>query len=182
MEKHRQGGTASIGVKPVTEIGLDKPVAEMDDAERDAAKAKVIEALEAQQAEGNKNMLTILTESDEFPGEVKMRRPSLDEERQIGIRAAKYLQGQLGVDVKTENLAVFFATFDVCCDWSSAPEWFKPREMHDYRLLEFIYGRFATWLTTFRKFVPPEPKGDSESAKGEGEVVDSEPIQSPSNG
>jgi hypothetical protein len=92
-----------------------------------------------------------------------MHRPSLDEERQIGLRAAKYLQGVVGVDVRTENLAIFFATFDTCVEWESAPAWFKPREMYDYTLLEFIYGRFADWLRTFRRYSDVKPQGHSEA-------------------
>lgn len=145
------------------EVVLDKPLAEMTEEEKVAARKKVADALAEQAARGNKLYTDIVIDSGELQGTIQMKRPSLDEERQIGIRVAKYLQGAVGVDVKTENLAIFFATFDVCVVWETAPEWFKPREMHDYALLNFIYGRFAEWLRTFRGFVPPESQRDSEA-------------------
>lgn len=134
---------------------------------------KVVEELEAKVEAGKDSFLEVVIDNGPHQGTIRMHRPSLDEERQIGVRVAKYLQGAVGVDVKTENLAIFFATFDVCADWDSAPAWFKPREMTDYGLLNFVYGRFAEWLRTFRGFVPPEPSSDSEAPKGEEEVVDS---------
>lgn len=142
-----------------------KPLEEMDDVEKEAYKREVQEHLATQAAQGNSAVLDIVIDSGDLKGTIQMRRPSLDEERQIGIRVAKYLQGAVGVDVKTENIAIFFATFDVCTVWETAPKWFAPREMHDYALLEFAYGRFAEWLRTFRGFVPPERQGGSEAPK-----------------
>lgn len=156
------GPKVSMG-RPGEVLKPSKPMDEMDDVEREAYRREVQERLAAQAAAGNSNIVDIVVESEGYKGTIQMKRPSLDEERQIGIRVAKYLQGAVGVDVKTENIAIFFATFDVCVVWETAPEWFKPREMHDYALLNFIYGRFAEWLRTFRGFVPPEQQGDSEA-------------------
>lgn len=153
-------GKVTMGPGDVT---LEKPLSEMTPEEKEKARTDVIAKLAADAARGNKLHTDIVIESGDLQGTIQMRRPSLDEERQIGIRVAKYLQGAVGVDVKTENLAIFFATFDVCTVWETAPEWFKPRDMHDYELLNFIYGGFAEWLRSFRKFVPPERKGDSEA-------------------
>jgi len=145
------------------DVILEKPMSEMSDDEKEQARIKVRAKLAEDAARGNKLCVDIVIDSGDLQGTIQMKRPSLDEERQIGIRVAKYLQGAVGVDVKTENLAIFFSTFDVCVVWETAPEWFKPREMHDYALLNFIYGRFAEWLRTFRGFVPPESQGDSEA-------------------
>jgi len=174
--------------KPSVSIGkpgvdpLEKPAKEMSEAELEAAKKKVLAQMESQVASGNKFALEIPIDWEEFKGTIKLKRPSLDEERQMGLRVGKYLQGVVGVDVRTENLAIFFATFDVCVDWDSAPEWFKPREMFDYTLLEFIYGRFAEWLRSFRRYLPTESQGGGESPAGESEVVGAGPVQSSSNG
>ena len=140
-----------------------KPLDEMSEDEKVAIRAEVAERLSEEAASGNKLLFNIEVEDPRYPGAIQMKRPSLDEERQIGIRVAKYLQGAVGVDVKTENLAIFFATFDVCAIWETAPSWFKPREMNDYALVNYIYGRYAEWLRTFRGFVPPEPQGSSEA-------------------
>ncbi len=145
------------------DIKLEKPMSEMDETEKEALREKVRAKLAEDAARGNSLHTDIVVEGEVFKGTIQMKRPSLDEERQIGIRVAKYLQGAVGVDVKTENIAIFFATFDVCVVWETAPEWFKPREMHDYALIEFVYGRFAEWLRNFRGFVPPQPQGDSEA-------------------
>lgn len=152
---------------------LPKPVKDMTPEEKETTRKAVLEKLESQIAAGNKATIDIVIDSGEYQGTITMRRPSLDEERQIGIRVAKYLQGAVGVDVKTENLAIFFATFDVLVDWDNAPEWFKPREISDYALVNYIYGRFAEWLRSFRGFVPPEHQGDSEATAGASQVVDS---------
>jgi hypothetical protein len=146
----------SVSIGAPGDIALDKPVAEMSEADLKAAKEKVLDDLSKKVAAGNKMTLAIDVDFEEFKGTITMHRPSLDEERQIGLRTAKYLQGVIGVDVRTENLALFFSAFDVCVEWESAPAWFKPREMYDYSLLENIYGRFANWLTTFRRYVPAE--------------------------
>lgn len=144
-------------VKPV------KPMDEMSEQEKEDLRLEVLARLAAQAAQGNKAVLDIVISNGDLQGTIQMKRPSLDEERQIGIRTAKYLQAAVGVDVKTENLALFFAGFDVCVIWETAPEWFKPREMYDYALLNYIYGRWSAWLQEFRGFVPPETKGDSEA-------------------
>ncbi len=154
---------AKVSMGRPGDVILEKPMSEMSDDEKEQARIKVRAKLAEDAARGNKLCVDIVIDSGDLQGTIQMKRPSLDEERQIGIRVAKYLQGAVGVDVKTENLAIFFSTFDVCVVWETAPEWFKPREMHDYALLNFIYGRFAEWLRTFRGFVPPEPQGDSEA-------------------
>ncbi len=125
---------------------------------------------------GNQSHIDIEIDNGPMQGTIRMFRPSLDQERQIGIRVAKYLQGAVGTDVKTENLAIFFSTFDVVVDWDSAPDWFKPREMFDYGLLNYVYGRFADWLRSFRGFVPPESQADSETAGESSQVVDSKRV------
>ena len=155
--------TARVTMDKVDQIAKGKPMDEMSDEGKEKVRAEVVAKLAAQAALGNKLTLDIVIDSGELQGTIQMRRPSLDEERQVGIRVAKYLQGAVGVDVKCENLCIFFATFDVCVVWETAPEWFKPREMCDYALLNFIYGRFAEWLRTFRGFEPPEPEGDSQA-------------------
>ena len=154
---------AKVSMGRPGDVILEKPMSEMSDDEKEQARIKVRAKLAEDAARGNKLCVDIVIDSGDLQGTIQMKRPSLDEERQIGIRVAKYLQGAVGVDVKTENLAIFFSTFDVCVVWETAPEWFKPREMHDYALLNFIYGRFAEWLRTFRGFVPPESQGDSEA-------------------
>lgn len=156
--------TAKVSMgKPGEQIVLDKPLGEMTEDEKAKARAAVVAKLAEDAARGNKLTVDIVIDNGELQGTIQMRRPSLDEERQIGIRVAKYLQGAIGVDMKCENLCIFFAAFDVCCVWETAPEWFKPREMHDYSLLNFAYGRWAEWLRTFRGFVPPESQRDSEA-------------------
>lgn len=165
MSAQRKAPTVEMGdegaMKPPP-----KPVSEMSDGEKADYRKQVLADLESQTSAGNKNMLSIKLESGGYEGTINIRRPSLDEQREIGIRAAKYLQGVVGVDLRTDNLALFFATFDVLVDWNSAPEWFNPRKMFDYRLLEYVYGRWTSWVQSFREFVPPEQKGDSE-AKGD---------------
>lgn len=163
-------GTARMGAPipaplPIEDIELDKPVSEMDEAEKKAARDKVLAGLETRAALGNKDVFECVIESDTYNGVIKLKRPSCDEERRIGIRTAQYLNGQVGVDVKTENMAIFFATFEICVLWAETPEWFKPRQMpsSDYALLEFVYGGFAKWLGDFRSFVPRERPGDSEA-------------------
>jgi hypothetical protein len=140
-----------------------KPVAEMNDEEKAAYRKRLLQKLEEEQSAGGQATYDIVVDDPDYKGTITMRRPTLDQQREIGVRAAKYLQGVAGVDLRTDNLALFFATFDVCVDWDSAPEWFQPRKMYDYRLLEYIYGRWAEWLKSFREFVPESPKGDSQA-------------------
>ena len=181
MAESKGGATATIGVEKDLPP-LEKSVSDMSDEERETAKKKVIEHLEARQAEGNESFLEIEIEDPEYPGVLKIKRPSCDEQRKIGLRSAQYLQGQVNVDIKTENLAIFFAAFDVCVDWESAPEWFKPREIFDYALLEHIYGRWAKWIASFRGFVQREHKGDSETPSSPDEVVGAESLPGSTNG
>lgn len=144
------------------DIELDRPLDEMSEQEKADVRAEVVAKLALQASQGNKLICDIAVDSGEYKGTIQMKRPSLDEERQIGIRIAKYLQGAVGADVKTENICIYFAYFDICVVWETAPSWFKPREMHDYNLINYIFGRFAEWRRTFREFVPPESQGDSE--------------------
>jgi hypothetical protein len=148
-------------------VGIPKPVSEMSDKEKLDTRKKVLEHLEKQAASGNENNLSVEIKADEwgYEGKISLRRPSIDEERKIGVRTAAYLEGKIGVDVKTENLCIFLASFDVCCDWKNAPEWWNPREMpgSDYELLEFVYGRFAEWLQSFRQRIRRQSQGDSEA-------------------
>lgn len=163
MSEQKEPPTVVMGAKPSKDeqIELDKPVLDMDDAERAAARQKVLDDLAKQAAAGNSNSIDIVIESKEFEGTITMRRPSMDEQREIGVRAAKYLQGVSGVDLRTDNLALFFGTFDVLVDWNSAPKWFEPRKMYDYELLEYVYGRWTKWVQNFPGFVPPKQDGNS---------------------
>ena len=167
MTVNKSGAKASLGgpgreqVLSADDIQLDQDVSLMDETEKLAARDKILKELERRAALGNKDVFECVLDNPEFPeylGTIQIKRPSCDEERRIGIRTAQYLNGQVGVDVKTENMAIFFATFEICVLWDKAPEWFKPREMPGsaYSVLEFIYGGFAEWLLTFRKFVPRE--------------------------
>lgn len=172
MTTTKNGAKTSLGVPTAAlsadEITLDKDVSEMSDGEKNEARDKIIKELERRGALGNKDAFVCVLDDPEFPeynGTIKLKRPSCDEERRIGVRIAQYLNGQIGVDVKTENYAIFFATFEICVLWDESPEWFKPREMPSsaYTLFEFIYGGYAEWLKTFRKFVPKQRLADSEA-------------------
>ena len=145
------------------QIEAIKPMEEMSEQERADLKAEVVARLAAQAAQGNKAILEIPFDQGEFQGTIQMKRPSLDEDRQIGIRIAKYLQGAVGVDSATENLAVYFAVMDVCVIWETAPSWFKPREMYDVAILSHILARWTNWRNSFPKFVPAESQGNSEA-------------------
>jgi len=173
MAEHK--GRASVRVGgPVDVPKPSKAVAEMSDEEKAKLREKVNESLETAVSSGGRHHVDIEIDSEPYKGRIRMFRPTIDEDRQIGIRATKYLQGAVGVDLKTDNLTIFLATFDVCVDWDSAPGWFDPRKMPstDYTLLEYVYGRWATWVASFRKFVPPKPEGDSKTPEGAGEMVD----------
>lgn len=153
--------------RATAQVGLPKPVGEMSEKEKLDARAKVLEHLEKQAAAGSENSLTVEIKAEDwgYEGAISLRRPSIDEERKIGVRTAAYLEGKVGVDVKTENLCIFLASFDVCCDWKNAPEWWNPREMpgSDYELLEHVYTRFAEWLQSFRIRVRKQHPGGSEA-------------------
>lgn len=162
-----------------------KPVAEMDEDEKEAYRQKLLKHVEKRVAVGNQGSLFEVTVPDErYPGAIRFKRPSLDEERQIGIRVAKYLQGAVGADVKTENLAIFFATMDVCVEWESAPTWFDPQKLpgSDYSVLEYVYGRFAEYLGSFRKFVPPSQPERREAATGAPGLAHPKHLQSAADG
>ena len=141
-----------------------KPVKDMTDTEKENYRDLLLKKLEDEQTVGGAATIDIVIDTPDFPGTITMRRPTLENQVDIGVKAAKYLRGVAGVDLRTDNLALFFATFDICVEWNSAPEWFKPREMFDYRLLEHIYGRWANWLKSFREFVPPAQEGDSQAS------------------
>jgi hypothetical protein len=119
------------------QIEAIKPMDEMSEQEKADLKAEVVARLAAQAAQGNKAILE--------------------------IRIAKYLQGAVGVDSATENLAVYFAVMDVCVIWETAPSWFKPREMYDVAILSHILARWTNWRNSFPKFVPAESQGNSEA-------------------
>jgi hypothetical protein len=179
----RRAASVKIG-RPGEVPAPHKPVAEMTDDEKTAYRNTVAEHLETAKSQGNKLMCEIDVDWEDYKGVIQMKRPSIDEERQIGIRVAKYLQGAVGVDLKTENLACFLAAFDVCVDWATAPKWFDPRSMPggDYSLLEYVFGRWNSWLSTFRRFVPPAPARDGEAAEDESGVVGDRPVESPAHG
>ena len=165
--------TAEKKAPPTVEMGAggqipapEKPVSEMDDVEKAALKEKVAESLREQVASGDKNTFTIVIDDPKYPGTIIMRRPNMDEQREIGLRAAKYLQGVAGVDLRTDNIALFFATFDILVDWNAAPDWFKPRKMFDYRVLEHIYGRWTKWVQNFPEFVSRPQESDSADKDG----------------
>lgn len=139
----------------------EKSVSEMGEKEKATLKEKVVESLRDQVAEGNKNTISIVIDDPKYPGAIHIRRPNMDEQREIGLRAAKYLQGVTGVDLRTDNIALFFATFDILVDWNDAPDWFKPRKMFDYRVLEHIFGRWTKWVQDFPEFVSRKQESDS---------------------
>jgi len=156
----------SVNIEGATIQPLLKPVSEMTNEEKEKAAKEIVEhvqELEQKQAVGKNQVYEISVDWEEYQGIIKMRHPSLDDERKIGLRAEDYLQGRMGTDPKTANLATFFAAFDVLVDWKSAPEWFVPREMpaNCYSLMEFIYGRYAEWQNTFRRFVPAKSETNS---------------------
>lgn len=151
------------------ELTIDKPVSEMTPGEKEEVRRKALETARAKVAAGNKNLYVFDCEDldiEEYKGKITFSRPSIDSERRVGILVAKYLGGVVGVDVKTENIAIYLATFDVCVDWKTAPEWFKPREMpsSDYPVLDAIYRGYSEWLGTFRRDVRKPAQGRSETS------------------
>ena len=155
----------SVSIGRPGDIALEKPLTEMTEVEVEAARRRVLSELEAKSSDGNNMYLDVPIDVDEYKGTIRLHRASIDEDRQIGIRTAKYLQGAVGVDVKTENIAIFLALFDVCVEWETAPKWFRPREMpsSDYPILELVFGRYSRWVNNFRRVIPEEQKGNSEA-------------------
>ena len=151
-----------------------KPVKEMTEAERIAMKDKVLKTVAENIVKGGKQTKVIVIDSEEYKGEIIIHRPTLNEIREIGIREAQYRLGIESLDVIANNICVYLATFDVIVD--KAPDWWKPAEMYDYQLLNYVWEEYAAWRTTFRSFSKPKPAGDSKTTINETSVVDTEKI------
>lgn len=156
----------------------NKKVSEMSEDEKEQAKQEALKIASENIKKGNKNQFVVDLDKlnqEGFTGKVVMHRPTIDEEREIGVRWAKYKNQIDKVDVITSNICFYLATFDVIVD--EAPEWFKPHELFDYELLNYVWEEYAEWRNTFRTFRNPKYQGDSQSSKSEASVVDTKRVE-----
>lgn len=153
-----------------------KPVKEMTEAEKKEYKEKVLEKVSTDVSKGSKFTKMIVLDTDDYKGEIILHRPTINEMREIGIREARYRlgYGDAVLDVVTQNICLYLATFDVIVD--KAPDWWKPAEMFDYNILEYVWEEYANWRMTFRQFSKPKHQGDSQAAVPETPLVDSKNI------
>jgi len=163
-------------VKNIKEV--KKPVSEMTEEEKEAEKQKVLKTVGDNVNKGGRFTKTIHLEFEDFKGDITFHRPTIGEEREIGIRYNRYKQETM-VDIVTDNVCLFLATFDVVIDVS--PDWWKPHELYDYELIEFVWEEYAEWRNSFRRFRNPRHKDDSKTAEAEKALVDTERVQSSAN-
>jgi hypothetical protein len=154
------------------EMKLGKPIADMSESELKAVQEETLKIAGENINKGGKFTKVITVDWEDYKGEIIIHRPTITEDREIGIRYARYKQDTKDVDPITDNISLYLATFDVIVD--KAPDWFKPAEMYEYEFLEYIWGEYAEWRNTFRRFDKEKYRKDSTAINPAEVVVDTE--------
>lgn len=112
-----------------------------------------------------------------FVGSITVRRPSLMDHVQIGVKRTQLLGGVPVVDTFTDNIATMVATLDTVV--STTPEWFNVFSPDlDYDILEDVYKQYVKWYNSFRGATgETNPKGDSTDQRSDNQVEDNEGVQ-----
>lgn len=104
-----------------------------------------------------------------YQGTIVVRRPTMKDYLQMGIKKAQMLKDQAGkdgvppelIDPNIHMLAHMLSTFEVVVE--KCPEWFiHPEEVLDFDLLDHIFTKYEDWLANFRVQNAAEAARDSE--------------------
>lgn len=116
-----------------------------------------------------------------FKGRFTVHHPTQMERLRMGVLKASLLGNQM-VDVQTENLAIVISTLDTVLD--EKPDWFDmDTEDLSYDIMEAVYMEYLDWVNSFRgNNNKPTTGQDSETARSEVPVVDTENLPGTPNG